>query len=135
MGLGSSFDVTFREMSFGGHKTALLCLSGFTNEDVTDEILKRLTYLSSENLSAGVLGSFMNEYIPHIQVEEGSVLSECFDKVLKGMSALFIEGENKVILMDTDLTQCEVLMNPRLIGWYVVRVMVLQKPCLVIFHL
>lgn len=101
MGLGSSFDVTFREMSFGGHKTALLCLSGFTNEDVTDEILKRLTYLSSENLSAGVLGSFMNEYIPHIQVEEGSVLSECFDKVLKGMSALFIEGENKVILMDT----------------------------------
>lgn len=101
MGLGSSFDVTFREMSFGGHKTALLCLSGLTNEEVTDEILKRLTYLTSENLSSGVLTSFMNEYIPHIQVEEGAVLSECIDKVLKGMSALFIEGENTVILMDT----------------------------------
>jgi stage V sporulation protein AF len=101
MGLGTSFDVTFREMSFGGHKTALLCLSGFTNTDVADEILKRLTYLTSENLSASVLSSFMNEYVPHIQVEEGNSLSESIEKVLEGLSVLFIEGENKVIIMDT----------------------------------
>jgi stage V sporulation protein AF len=101
MGLGTSFDVTFREMSFGGHKTALLCLSGFTDSTVTDEILKRLTYLTSENLSVDVLSSFISEYIPHVQVEEGSALSECIDIVLMGMSALFIEGETRVILMDT----------------------------------
>uniref|UniRef100_UPI00403F1C5D spore germination protein n=1 Tax=Paenibacillus sp. FSL K6-0276 TaxID=2921450 RepID=UPI00403F1C5D len=101
MGLGTSFDVTFRQMSFGGHKTALLCLSGFTNTDVTDDILKRLTYLTSENLSTGVLSSFMNEYVPHIQVEEGNSLSESIEKVLEGLSVLFIEGENKVIIMDT----------------------------------
>ncbi|KAA1182030.1 spore germination protein [Paenibacillus sp. B2(2019)] len=101
MGLGTSFDVTFRQMSFGGHKTALLCLSGFTNTDVTDDILKRLTYLTSENLSTGVLSSFMNEYVPHIQVEEGNSLSESIEKVLEGLSVLFVEGENKVIIMDT----------------------------------
>nr|WP_234532561.1 spore germination protein [Paenibacillus pseudetheri] len=101
MGLGTSFDVTFRQMSFGGHKTALLCLSGFTNTDVTDDILKRLTYLTSENFSTGVLSTFMNEYVPHIQVEEGNSLSESIEKVLEGLSVLFVEGENKVIIMDT----------------------------------
>lgn len=101
MGLGSSFDVVFREMSFGGHKAALLCISGFAKDTIMDEILKRLTYLTPENLSTDVFASFMNEYIPHIQVEKGQLLSECINKVMSGMSAIFIEGEAQVIVMDT----------------------------------
>ncbi|MRN53448.1 spore germination protein [Paenibacillus monticola] len=101
MGLGSSFDVVFREMSFGGHKAALLCISGFAKDTIMDEILKRLTYLTPENLSTDVFASFMNQYIPHIQVEKGQLLSECINKVMSGMSAIFIEGETQVIVMDT----------------------------------
>lgn len=101
MGLGSSFDVVFREMNFGGHKTALLCISGFTDSEIVDDILKRLTFLTPGNLSSDVLTSFMKEYIPHVQVEEKEVFSESIHKVLTGISALFIEGESKVILMDT----------------------------------
>ena len=101
MGLGTTFDVVFREMNFGGHKTAVLCISGFTNAEILDEILKRLTFLTPGNLSSDVLASFMREYIPHIQVEEGQVLSESINKVLTGMSVFFIEGESKVIVMDT----------------------------------
>lgn len=101
MGLGSSFDVVFREMSFAGHKAALLFISGFAKDVILDEILKRLTYLTPENVSADVLADFMTEYIPHIQVEKGELLSEAVNKVLTGMSALFLEGEQRVILMDT----------------------------------
>lgn len=101
MGLGSSFDVVFREMNLGGHKTALLCISGFTNSEIVDDILKRLTFLTPGNLSSDVLTSFMKEYIPHIQVEENEIFSESIHKVLTGISAFFIEGESKVILMDT----------------------------------
>ncbi|WP_425281145.1 spore germination protein [Paenibacillus jilunlii] len=101
MGLNSSFDVVFREMTFGGHKAALLCISGFAKDTIIDEILKRLTYLTPENISADVLASFMSEYIPHIQVEKGDVLSESITKVLSGMSVFFLEGEAEVIIMDT----------------------------------
>ncbi|WP_379129836.1 spore germination protein [Paenibacillus sp. sgz500958] len=101
MGLGSSFDVVFREMSFGGRRVALLCISGFAKDTIIDEILKRLTYLTPENLSTDVLTTFMSEYIPHIQVEKGDLLSETVNKVLSGMSAIFIEGEMRVIIMDT----------------------------------
>lgn len=101
MGLGSSFDVVFREMSFGGRRAALLCISGFAKDTIIDEILKRLTYLTPENLSTDVLTRFMSEYIPHIQVEKGELLSESINKVLSGMSVFFIEGETQVIVMDT----------------------------------
>lgn len=101
LGLGSSFDIVFREMSFGGRKAALLCISGFTNDTIIDEILKRLTYLTPTDISADVFASFMSEYIPHVQVEKGELLSESVNKVLSGMSVFFIEGENQVIIMDT----------------------------------
>ncbi|WP_150271124.1 spore germination protein [Paenibacillus tepidiphilus] len=101
MGLGSSFDIVFREMTFAGRRAALLCISGFAKDTILDEILKRLTYLTPENVDSDVFTSFMREYIPHIQVEKGDLLSESINKVLTGMSVLFIEGESQVIIMDT----------------------------------
>lgn len=101
LGLGSSFDIVFREMSFGGQKLALLCISGFAKDTIIDEILKRLSYLTPDNVSGDVLASFMTEYIPHLQVEKGELLSEVINKVLSGMSVFFIEGESQVIVMDT----------------------------------
>lgn len=101
LGLGSSFDVVFREMSFGGRRAALLCISGFAKDTIIDEILKRLTYLTPDNVSTDVFASFMSEYIPHVQVEKGELLSESINKVLSGMSVFFIEGETQVIIMDT----------------------------------
>lgn len=101
LGLGSSFDIVFREMSFGGKRAALLCISGFAKDTIIDEILKRLTYLTPDHVSSDVFASFMSEYIPHVQVEKGELFSESINKVLSGMSAFFIEGESQVIIMDT----------------------------------
>lgn len=101
LGLGSSFDLVFREMRFGGRKAALLCISGFANSAIIDDILRRLTYLTPDNVNSDVVADFANEYIPHVQVEKGTVLSESINKVLTGMSALFIDGETTAIIMDT----------------------------------
>ncbi|WP_254772951.1 spore germination protein [Paenibacillus sp. NFR01] len=101
IGLGSSFDLVFREMRFGGRKAALLCISGFANSAILDDILRRLTYLTPDNVDSDVVADFANEYIPHVQVEKGTVLSESINKVLTGMSALFIDGETTAIIMDT----------------------------------
>ncbi|WP_084673397.1 spore germination protein [Paenibacillus sp. HW567] len=101
LGLGSSFDVIFREMTFCGRRTALLCISGFAKDTIIAEVLKRLSYLTPENINTDMLISFMNEYIPHIQVEKGDILSESLNKYLAGMSVFFIEGETEVIIMDT----------------------------------
>ncbi|WP_127602877.1 spore germination protein [Paenibacillus chibensis] len=101
VGLGSSFDIVFREMTLAGQKTGLFFVNGFAKDNIMLEILKRLTYLSVDQLSTDALRSFFECYIPHIQVEVDKKLSSTINKVLMGMSALFIEGEQAAIVMDT----------------------------------
>ncbi|WP_410515148.1 spore germination protein [Paenibacillus sp. BR2-3] len=101
MGLDSSFDIIFREMTFGGRKAAMLCISGFAKVEIIDEILKRLTFLKPEDMSSDVIARFMSEYIPHIQVVKSNQMSEIINKVLMGMSAIFFDDETQAILLDS----------------------------------
>jgi stage V sporulation protein AF len=101
MGLGSSFDVVFREMNFGGVETGILFISGFTNSDIMTEILMRLTFVEQTEVCSDVMKTFFDKYIPHIQVEKITKLSQVINKVLSGMSAFFFEGDSTVLLIDT----------------------------------
>ncbi len=101
VGLQEGFDVVFREMTFGGKKTALFFINGFAKDDIMQEILKRLTYLTPDDLDSGALHSFFHLYIPHVQVEKSDSLSQTVNNVLIGMSVLFIEGEQTAIVLDT----------------------------------
>lgn len=101
MGLGVSFDIVFREMTIGGKETGLLFMNGYINSAVGTEILKRLTYLTPEDIGTHAYSNIKNKYIPYVQVESTNKLSEAISKVMTGMSAFFIEGEQSVILLDT----------------------------------
>ncbi|WP_246021712.1 spore germination protein [Paenibacillus zeisoli] len=101
IGLDESFDVNFREMTYGGRKTGLFFITGFAKDNIMQEIIKRLTYLTPESLSSDALEDFFEFYIPHIQVTKAKKMSEVINKVMTGMSALFIDGEEAAIVMDT----------------------------------
>lgn len=101
LGLGESFDVNMREMVLGGKHVGLLLLTGFAKDEILLEVLKRLTYLTPEQVSGHALKSYFECYIPHIQVERVEKMSAVINKVLTGMSALFVEGDRSVIIMDT----------------------------------
>lgn len=101
LGLGESFDVTLREMVLGGKHVGLLMLSGFAKDEILLEVLKRLTYLSPDQISEHALKSYFECYIPHIQVERVEKMSAVINKVLSGMSALFVEGDRAALIMDT----------------------------------
>lgn len=100
VGLDKSFDVLFREMTFGGKQTGLFYLNGFAKDDVLTDILVRLSYLKHEEIVPDTLKQFFYEYVPHIQVELKEELSEVIHLVLSGGSALFIEGEPSALVID-----------------------------------
>ncbi|HEY0827050.1 MAG TPA: spore germination protein [Bacilli bacterium] len=100
VGLHQSFDVLFREMEFGGHKTGLLYLNGFAKDEVLTEVIQRLTYLRRGELEPDALKSLIGHFIPHIQVEEVSSMDEAINKVLAGGSALFVENQTCAIIID-----------------------------------
>ena len=50
IGYEDSFDVLFREMTYGDKKVGILYLNGFTNDVVLTEVVSRLTYLEEDQL-------------------------------------------------------------------------------------
>ncbi|OPA81559.1 spore germination protein [Paenibacillus selenitireducens] len=99
-GLERSFDVIFREMTFGSRRTGLFYLNGFAKDEVMTLILERLTFLVPDQLNTNAVKAFFECYIPHIQVEKVNKMSQVINKVLAGSSAFFMEHESTAIVMD-----------------------------------
>ncbi|WP_375295578.1 spore germination protein [Paenibacillus doosanensis] len=119
VGLNQSFDVVFREMVFGGHKTGIFYYNGFAKDTVLTMILDRMSAAEighrtldgdlSESPVAHTVQSgegqdavqfFMDAIIPHIQVKETDKLSEVIDNVSMGASGFFFEGSTTAIVVD-----------------------------------
>lgn len=100
VGFGKSFDIMFREMTFGQRNVGLFYINGFAKDEVMTMILARLTMLDKSQVSANAFKSFFDCYIPHIQVEKVTKMSEAINKVLSGCSAFFIEHEAAAIIVD-----------------------------------
>jgi stage V sporulation protein AF len=100
VGLGISFDVTFREMVFGGVRCSFLYMNGFAKDEALIEVIKRLTYASEEELGDDPLEKLKDNLVAHIQVESLEKFDEVIDKTLAGMTALFVEGARAALVID-----------------------------------
>lgn len=100
VGLHQSFDLVFREMVFGGKRTAFFYVNGFAKDTVLTDIIMRLTYLQREQVVPHALKSFLEQYISHIQVAPQDDMNKLVESVLVGATALFIEGETSALVID-----------------------------------
>lgn len=95
MGFGETFDVNFREMTFGGRHTGLLFITGLTKDTILTEILKRLSYVPEDEMSSDALEKYFEFYIPHIQVSKVTKLSEAFIQAMSGMSVFLWKAKQQ----------------------------------------
>lgn len=100
IGYKTSFDVVVREMTFGKKRTLLLCMNGLVSEDLLTEILKRLSYLQSNDMSSDALHSFFQLYVPASQVRLENDWNKMLTGTLSGVTALFMEGEATALMID-----------------------------------
>jgi stage V sporulation protein AF len=100
VGLSTSFDVLFREMTFGGKRTGLLYLNGFAKDEVLTLVLTRLSQASPEELSPDALTALFEKWVPHIQVEKVDTISDAVKKALIGASVLFVDNETEALAID-----------------------------------
>ncbi|CAM3967469.1 spore germination protein [Paenibacillus alkaliterrae] len=100
IGYKTSFDVVVREMTFGDKRTAMLCMNGLVKDTLLTEVLNRLTFLQPDDLSSHALHSFLDLYVPAAQVTKEDDWNKMLSGVLSGGTALFIDGESSVIMID-----------------------------------
>lgn len=106
MGYEESFDVLFREMTYGENRAAFLHLNAFTNDEILTEIITRLTYLGNDGYGAeGALKPesmqvFLERYIPLVSVTPETNMLKVVDAVLAGNTAFLMDGEDTALLLD-----------------------------------
>ncbi|SDW32152.1 spore germination protein [Paenibacillus sp. CF384] len=100
VGFKMSFDIVVREMTFANKRTAFFFINGFAKDTVLTEIIKRLTYLESEDLSTDVLHDFLDLYVSAVQVAQENDWELMLNNVLAGGTAMYIEGQSTVLLID-----------------------------------
>ncbi|MCR8642355.1 spore germination protein [Paenibacillus sp. N1-5-1-14] len=99
-GLNKSFDVCFREMTFGGQKTALFYINGFAKDDVLTEVIKRLTYVPLDEQPEDVVHHYADNLVAHIQVQPYKSMTEVIGKVMAGGTALFFDQATEALVID-----------------------------------
>ncbi|MBM7564426.1 spore germination protein [Paenibacillus sacheonensis] len=100
VGYKTTFDIVLREMTFGERRVAFFFFNGFAKDTILTEILKRLTYLQADEYRTTSFHDFFRLYVPAIQVVEEPDWDNMMTGVLSGGTAMFIEGDSKVLLID-----------------------------------
>lgn len=100
VGLGVSFDLVLREMTFGGKRCGIFYVNGFAKDAALIEVIKRLTYAETSDLKEDALETLQEKLIPHIQVDRVDKFGDLIDKALSGMTAVFVEQAGAALVID-----------------------------------
>lgn len=95
-----SFDLVERNIIICGRNAAMFFIDGFIKDDIAEKILEFFyKNLSEENFSSPEY--FSKTAVPYVEVETSDDISKICTDVLSGITALAVEGFDKVIMLDT----------------------------------
>ncbi|HUX47354.1 MAG TPA: spore germination protein [Desulfosporosinus sp.] len=100
LGVPDSFDIVLREMSIGGKKVAIYSVNGMVDTHVASYILDALIDLERSDLIVNALDKLVKGRIVNLQVTEVQTMDKVFYFVLSGPMAVFVEGQDKAIIVD-----------------------------------
>ncbi|ARU63160.1 spore germination protein [Tumebacillus avium] len=100
LGIGESFDMIKRPMSFAGHDFCLLYINGFVKDAILDDVLRLLAQLKREQLAVDTIEKLAGTYLAHTQVEKQTKTNEIVTAILSGQTAILVDGFDTALLID-----------------------------------
>lgn len=100
LAVDKSFDVIYRKLRYGGKEFALYFVDGFAKDDIMNQIMMYLGFISREELVPNTMKHLLETHIGYLEVETADEFNKIVVQVLSGPLALFVEGEAEAILID-----------------------------------
>ncbi|QKY69243.1 spore germination protein [Lentibacillus sp. CBA3610] len=100
IGLGTSFDLGFREMIILKQKVQLYYVTGLTDASVVQQIMRQLVQINDDETNAKKLPEIVENRIIYQQVEPTESLDEAVDQMLSGLVVIFIDGIKYAFIVD-----------------------------------
>ncbi|WP_239534052.1 spore germination protein [Thalassobacillus pellis] len=100
MGIGTSFDVGFRQFTVLDRKLDLYYVTGLCDTEYIIELMKQLMELDARQSRTKKTFEAVHEHLVHQQVETIDSMEKCITQILSGLVVIFVEGEKKAFVID-----------------------------------
>lgn len=101
LGADKAFDFKKRKLQIGGRKALLVYVIGFTNAYLMRNILSSVMAISKDKVdNARDISELMEKEIPFAEAEVAPNIKKAAEEVLRGSSALLIDGFENILIFD-----------------------------------
>lgn len=95
-----SFDVVYRVINVGGRQACIYFIDGFCKDELMMKILQYFIDLKPENMPDSAY-EMAKRATPYVEVDLKDKWSDIFYNILSGVFALFIDGYDRCVLIDS----------------------------------
>lgn len=100
IGIGTSYDVDFREIVVLKRKMQLYFVNGLCDSELIVQILKMLIAINDYESNQPELKEIIQNRLVHEQLEIVNNMDEAVDQLLSGLVVIFIDGEKEGFVLD-----------------------------------
>lgn len=97
---GKSFDIVYRVIHIGGREACIYFIDGMCKDELMQKLLQHFMSLKPENMPENV-HEMAKKNIPYVEVDLNADWEMIIYFILSGVLALFIDGYDKCILIDS----------------------------------
>ncbi|RYG74614.1 spore germination protein [Lentibacillus lipolyticus] len=101
IGVGTSFDLGFRELIILKRKVHLYYLTGLCDSSVVLEIIRKLVDINDKESNMKKVPEIIENRIVYMQVNKTESLDEAVDQMLSGLIVIFVDGIKYAFIVDT----------------------------------
>lgn len=99
LSVDKNFDVIYRTMGIGERKACFYFIDGFVKDDIMEKIMEFFYSIKKEDMPKEA-HDLLKNFIPYVEVDMEIHGEKVITNILSGVTALFIDGYDKCILMD-----------------------------------
>lgn len=96
----SSFDVVYRVIEVGGRKACIYFIDGFCKDELMEKMLQYFLDMKNEDMPQSAY-ELAKSSVPYVEVDLKDQWEDIFYNILSGVFALFIDGYDRCILIDS----------------------------------
>ena len=96
----SSFDVVYRVIEMGGRKACIYFIDGFCKDELMEKMLQYFLDMKNEDMPQSAY-EMAKSSVPYVEVDLKDQWEDIFYNILSGVFALFIDGYDRCILIDS----------------------------------
>lgn len=100
LGIGTSFDLVYRVIQVGGRNACMYFIDGFCKDELMQKMLQYFIGLTPEEMP-GDAHEMSKKNIPYVEVDIKDDWEQIIYFIMSGVFALFIEGYDKCVLIDS----------------------------------